>query len=129
MKKHRIVGAMLVAGTIMLTLISALADEHPDCEIYAYPPTESSSVGVFGEGCREGCVQDRTITVVLRRDVSGGFDETLGEETQSGIVNGCVTAYWQDCHFPESALAFTEIRTSAGGKAQSDRAVVHCSNP
>jgi hypothetical protein len=101
--------------------------EAPSCRLEAYTPVQEWGNGLpIEEACRQLCVQDRTITVVLRRDKKWGPDETLGEEALSGVVNYCLTVRWEDCEAGESALAFTEIRTNAGGKTQSDCAVVYC---
>jgi hypothetical protein len=112
----------LAAGLVAAP--AASADELPGCAIWAEPPSEGAGI-IAGVAFRDGCAQDRTITVRIRRDVSFWPDETVASRTWTGVVNDRFPVSW-DCPRGAGGNFFTEILTGAGGKARSARRELHC---
>jgi hypothetical protein len=130
--KRKITRSLAVAGFAALGLAtgvvaapSASADELPGCAIWAEKPYEGAGI-IAGVAYRDGCAQDRTITVRIRKDISLWPDETVVSKTWSGVVNGRFVVSW-DCPRGAGGNFFTEILTSAGGKASSARRNLYCS--
>jgi hypothetical protein len=114
----------LAAGVV--TAPAASAEELPGCAIWADAPFQGG-VGIIGTAHREGCAQKRTITVRIRKDISFWPDETVAERTWTNVVNGNFSVGW-NCSHGDGGVLFTEILTSAGGKAQSIRRGLPCPN-
>ena len=130
--KRGIMRSLAVAGFAALGLATGLvsapaasADELPGCAIWAEPPDEDTGI-IVGVAFRDGCAQNRTITVRIRRDISFWPDETVVSKTWTGVVNGRFPVSW-DCPRGDGGNFFTEILTSAGGKASSARRNLFCS--
>jgi hypothetical protein len=118
--------AVVAAGGLVAT--EASAAEHPNCAIWAVAPVLDSGA-VYGVGVRSDCVQSRTITVSLREDRTFWPDRTLASTTKTDVVNANIHVNWS-CSGHQSKRVFTEIKTSAGGSAQSTRtSVSYCTIP
>jgi hypothetical protein len=118
--------AVVAAGGLVAA--EASAAEHPDCAIWAVAPVVDYGA-VYGVGVRSDCVQSRTITVSLREDRTFWPDRTLASTTKTGVVNANIHVAWS-CAGHQGKWVFTEIKTSAGGSAQSTRtSVSYCATP
>jgi hypothetical protein len=115
--------AFLSAGLVAAP--AASAEELPGCRIRASAPVEVRDGYVTGVGHREGCGQDRTITVRIREDRFLQVDRTMTERTWTGVVNGSFVVPWY-CPRDADGDYFTEILTSAGGKSSSARVNLGC---
>jgi hypothetical protein len=115
--------AVVAAGGLVAS--EASAAEHPNCAIWAEAPVVDYGT-VYGLGVRSDCVQSRTITVSIREDRAFWPDRTLASTTKTGVVNANIHVAWRCSGFQDKRV-FTEIKTSAGGSAQSNRtSVIYC---
>jgi hypothetical protein len=103
----------------------ASAAEAETCEIWADPPIQVGQGVISGVGHRAGCVQDRDITVRIRKHRRFLRDKTVVELSKSGVINIDLGVKW-NCSSGDGGTLFTEILTSAGGKAKSSRVSLIC---
>jgi hypothetical protein len=102
---------------------SASQSLTPACQLWAEVPIWDGDY-LVGVGARVNCSGTRTLTVVLRQDRPWLPDRTLAEETKTGT--NLYLAARHHCTGWKPMKVFTEIRTSAGGKAQSGRLLTWC---
>jgi hypothetical protein len=110
---------------------TASAEELPDCLIDAdLPQTVTNGIRhqIVGAAYRLECGQRRNITVRIREDIPILSDKTKASRSWTNVVNGTFYVVW-DCDAGENGTYFTEILTSAGGKAKSAYAPLTCGDP
>lgn len=122
---RQMLGAITVcaigAAGVGVAVSPALADNlNPDnsCQLTANTPTRTGTVTVNGYGGRGNCANPATVTLRVREDVSGWFDNDLVTSQRTGVTN----EYWT---VSESGVRgrvyFTETLSSTGASLQSAR--------
>jgi hypothetical protein len=94
------------------------------CTLFAGQPIVSGDI-VYGYGGREGCTTVRTVTVLLRQDISFWPDRTL--DIDSDTDDNLTLTVAESCAGHKGGMrVFIETRTNTGGKFQSPRTSWWC---
>lgn len=124
---RKLIGAaaivVLSAGGLGVVTIPAMAvDVQPRaCALTANTPVKVSGTQMRSYGGRGNCTNSATVTVMLKRDISGWPDSIVNSEKRTNVTNAYWNVYGNGAY---GSKYYTQTDSSTGATLQSSRIIL-----